>query len=86
MRLEATFANYQQAVARIIQAGQPHDFAQVIADMDIPHSAVLAIIELGDPLLAYYLGQHAELCEKLRSLNEVGQILEVGRIAGKLQQ
>ena len=74
--------------AKTEEARKAHDdFDEVVGrdDIKIPQVVQLAIIQLDNgPEVAYHLGQHPELCEKLIGMRDLAAVMEVGRISTSL--
>lgn len=63
------------------------DFDKVVGqDVRVPQAAVDAIIRLGNPAVAYHLGQHPELCEELSENvdDPLYVVTRIGQIAAQL--
>lgn len=63
------------------------DFHQVLGRARVPQSAQLAIVELDNgPAVAYYLGQHPEVCQELLEMSRSASRVQmrIGRIADSL--
>jgi len=80
---------YNSYCQRADKAREAHDdYDEVVGqDIELPQSAVLAIIELDNgPEIAYHLGQNPEACEKLSGLSQLGAVAEIGRLSASLTE
>lgn len=80
------FNAYNQKVAEL--EAEHDDFAEVVgrSDIQIPESVRLAVLEMENgPQVAYYLGQHPEECDKLCEMTPFRAVVEIGKIADKLE-
>jgi hypothetical protein len=84
-RTQAIFDTYHSAVraAKV----KYEDFEEVVGQrLQIPQAAQLAIIEAGQhgPDIAYYLGQHPDLCAELCQLSPARVMARIGQIEGEV--
>lgn len=84
-RTQEVFKSYNQRLSEA--RGRYEDYDEVVGqDISIPQSAKVAIIELENgPDIAYYLGQHPEVCEDLLELSDVQAVAHIGAISSALR-
>jgi hypothetical protein len=84
---DAANAVIQKYNERLTDAKERYDdFDDVVGKTtQVPEGAVRAIIQLENgPDVAYYLGQHPEICKKLMGMDQIAAIAEVGKISQAL--
>ena len=63
--------------------GKFDDFDEVVGELQ-PTNRLVAAIMKSEPDVAHYLGKHPKEAEKIAALDEVDQILAIGRLEAKL--
>lgn len=83
-RVKETFDTYNQRVSEA--RGKYDDFDEVVGQaIKIPQLAQLAVVELENgPDIAYYLGNHPDVCEELRDLSPIKVIARIVKIGDSL--
>ncbi len=85
-QLKETFDAYNHRVAEA--QSRYDDFDEVVgrSDIQVPQAVQMAVIELDNgPDVAYYLGQHPEICEELCAKRPMAAVAMLGRIAATLE-
>ncbi len=85
-QLKKTFALYNQRVSEA--QSRYDDFDEVVGrrDIQIPQAVQMAVIELDNgPDVAYYLGQHPEICQELCQKRPMAAVAMLGRLAATLE-
>ena len=83
-RLQQVFSDYNRSAAVFREEHQ--DWEQVVGqNVEILAAVQLAVFELGNgPEVAYYLGKHPEVCDRLMELSDLHAVMEVSRISDRL--
>jgi len=83
-RMKETFDTYNQNVEKF--TAENPDFEEVVGNskVSVPDAVRVAIVDSGDPAIAYYLAKNPEVCEKLSKMTQARAVLEVGKIIAKL--
>lgn len=84
---KTVFDAYNENVAKA--RAEHDDFDEVVGrkDIQIPQGVQLAIFEMDNgPEVAYYLGQHPEVCGELVEMRPMAAVAAIGRIAASLEK
>lgn len=83
-RLKSVFDNYNRSVAEA--RGEYDDFDEVVgaSKLQVTRAVQLAVIELGDASVTYYLAKNPDVVEHLNSLSDVSAMVEVGKLVARL--
>lgn len=85
-RTQETFNNWHNKAIPAARAAH-EDFDEIVGrSAAIPESVKVTIMELGEAGtdVAYYLGQHPELCEELMGMSDARAVARIGRLEAKL--
>lgn len=84
--LKEVFDSYNRRVAEA--KAEIDDFDEVVGQsVQIPSEVVLAIREMDNgPYVAYYLGEHPEICEELVNMRPLSAVRRIERISDELSK
>lgn len=81
-RQDKLVASWEEKVEKA--ADKYDDFHTVVGELQ-PTNPLVAAIMAADPDVAYHLGKHSKEAERISSLDPIEQILEIGRLEGRLK-